>query len=81
MTDERSILSHIHELAEEEKRLRLRHTGEGLDDAERERMQRIEVELDQAWDLLRQRRARAEFGGDPDAARTRPPDEVESYLQ
>jgi hypothetical protein len=79
--DDRSILSHIHELVAEEKALRLRHSGDGLDETERERLQRIEVELDQAWDLLRQRRARAEFGEDPDAAETRPPDEVESYWQ
>ena len=74
MTDDRSILSHIHELVAEEKRLRAPGTpATGLDDAERERMQRLEVELDQAWDLLRQRRARAEFGDDPDTAETRPP--------
>ncbi len=79
--DEQSILSHIHELVEEEKALRMRHSGVGLNDVERERLQRIEVELDQAWDLLRQRRARTEFGENPDAAETRPPDEVESYWQ
>jgi hypothetical protein len=79
--DERSILSHIHELVAEEKALRLQHAGDGLDETGRDRLQRIEVELDQAWDLLRQRRARAEFGENPDAAETRPPDEVESYLQ
>ena len=46
--DDRSILSHIHELVAEEKALRLRHSGDGLDETERERLQRIEVELDQA---------------------------------
>lgn len=79
--DDRSIMSHIHELVAEEKALRSRHTGDGLDDAERERMHRLEIELDQAWDLLRQRRAKAEFGDDPDNAEARPPDEVETYLQ
>jgi hypothetical protein len=80
--DEKSILSHIHDLVAEERDLRSRHTGTGgLTDAERERMQQLEVDLDQAWDLLRQRRAREEFGNDPDSAETRPPDEVETYLQ
>lgn len=79
--DDRTILSHIHELVAEERELRARHTGEGLDDADRARLQELETQLDQSWDLLRQRRARAEFGDDPDDAEQRGPDEVESYLQ
>jgi hypothetical protein len=79
--DDRSILSHIHELVAEEKALRTRHTGDGLDDAERDRMHQLEIELDQAWDLLRQRRAKAEYGDDPDNAEERDPGEVETYLQ
>lgn len=79
--DERSILSHIHELVGEEKELRSKHTGDSLDDSERARMRQLEVELDQAWDLLRQRRAKAEFGDDPDNAEVRPAAEVETYLQ
>ncbi|MFL6128031.1 MAG: DUF2630 family protein [Mycobacteriales bacterium] len=79
--DDRSILSHIHELVAEEKALRTRHAGDGLDDAERERMHELEIELDRAWDLLRQRRAKAEFGDDPDNAEQRPAEEVETYLQ
>jgi hypothetical protein len=83
MTTERSILEHIDELVAEERQLRARHrgTGEGLTDAERERMGRVEVELDQAWDLLRQRRAKAEYGDDPENATERDPAEVETYLQ
>ena len=79
--DDRSILSHINELVAEERTLRSRHSGDGLDDADRERMHQLEVELDQAWDLLRQRRAKAEYGDDPDNAEQRPPGEVETYLQ
>ena len=79
---ERTILSHIDELVAEEHQLRSRHRGgEGLSDAERERMQELEVQLDQAWDLLRQRRAKAEYGDDPGNAEQRPPGEVETYLQ
>ncbi|MFE7706591.1 DUF2630 family protein [Streptomyces sp. NPDC057486] len=39
----------------------------------------MEVQLDQYWDLLRQRRALGEFGDDPNAARIRPADEAEGY--
>lgn len=82
MTSERSILNHIDELVAEEHQLRSRHRdGDGLTEAERQRMTELEVQLDQAWDLLRQRRARAEYGDDPDGAAERPPGEVETYLQ
>jgi Protein of unknown function (DUF2630) len=81
MTSERSILGHIDELVAEEHQLRSKHRGEGLTDAERERMTQLEVELDRAWDLLRQRRAKSEFGDDPDNATERGPGEVETYLQ
>ncbi len=77
--DDHSLLSHIHELVEEEKRLRGTHRGLSSDD--RQRLDLVERELDQCWDLLRQRRAREEFGDDPDTAKTRSVDEVESYLQ
>jgi hypothetical protein len=39
------------------------------------------VTLDQCWDLLRQRRARREFGLDPDGASARAADTVENYKQ
>ena len=81
MSTERSILSHIDELVAEEHELRSRHSGEGLSDTERERMRQIEIELDRTWDLLRQRRAKAEFGDDPDKATERDAAEVETYLQ
>jgi len=41
----------------------------------------VEVELDRCWDLLRQRRAREEFGLDPDVAEARSADTVENYEQ
>lgn len=76
---ERSILSHIDELVAEEHELRSRQGG--LSDDERQRMTQLEVELDRTWDLLRQRRARSEFGANPDDAKERPAGEVETYLQ
>ena len=73
------VLDHIHNLVEEEKRLRSSHHGLTADD--RQRLQAVEQELDRSWDLLRQRRARAEFDQNPDEAHQRTVDEVESYLQ
>ena len=77
--DDKTVLTNIHDLVEEEKQLRA--SGRGLAGEDRQRLDSIERQLDQCWDLLRQRRAREEFGEDPDSAKTRPVDEVESYLQ
>jgi hypothetical protein len=46
-----------------------------------ERLEEVKVELDRCWDLLRQRRAREEFGLNPDEAQARPADVVEHYEQ
>lgn len=77
--DEQTILEHIHQLVDEEKQLRGSHHGLAGDD--RQRLQHLEQQLDQAWDLLRQRRARVDTGDDPDAASERSVNEVEGYLQ
>ncbi len=77
--NDKSLLEHIHDLVAEEKRLRARRAG--LTSTDRQRLDAVERELDQLWDLLRQRRAREEFGDDPDEARERTSDQVESYLQ
>jgi hypothetical protein len=77
--DDKTILEHIHELVEEEKRLRARNHG--LHGEDRHRLQHVEEQLDQAWDLLRQRRAREDTGDDPDTAQERSVNEVEGYLQ
>jgi hypothetical protein len=45
------------------------------------RLESVKVELDRCWDLLRQRRAREEFGLNPDEAQARPADVVEHYEQ
>jgi hypothetical protein len=79
--DDRSILSRIHDLVAEEKSLRARHVGAGLDEPGQARLQALEEDLDQCWDLLRQRRAKEEIGDNPDTAKARPASEVESYLQ
>ena len=76
--EEKEIFARIHELVEEEHKLRdsTEHTEE-----QRARMQELEAHLDQAWDLLRQRRARRQYGEDPDEAEPRPEPQVEGYLQ
>jgi hypothetical protein len=83
MTDKADsvALTHIHGLVAEEKALRaqLQH-GDITASEEHERLRHIETELDQCWDLLRQRRALRETGGDPGAATVRPPRQVEGYL-
>jgi hypothetical protein len=58
---EQPILNQIHDLVGEEHQLRSTHTGVGLNAVERARLESIERELDQCWDLLRQRRAAEEF--------------------
>ncbi len=81
MAEDTDALSRINELVAEEKALRqqLQH-GDISESEERRRLRRLEVELDQCWDLLRQRRALRETGGDPGDAAVRPADEVEGYL-
>lgn len=81
--DEREILRHIDEYVAEEHALRRAHAGDGepLSEEQRGRLAYLEEHLDQAWDLLRQRRAKAEFGENPEEAHERPVPEVESYLQ
>ncbi|MEU9980517.1 DUF2630 family protein [Streptomyces sp. NPDC050856] len=76
--DNEQILDHIGALVREERALRDR--AGGLSDDERVRLRALEVRLDQCWDLLRQRRAKSEFGESPDSAEPRPPGEVEGYL-
>jgi len=76
-SDER-VLGTIKQLVEEEHALRSR---EKLDGDAHARLEALRVELDQCWDLLRQRRALREFGSDPDQAEVRPPGIVENYKQ
>jgi hypothetical protein len=75
-TTDRTVLHHIEELVAEEKKL---YGKGGISDAEKERLDKINVELDRCWDLLRQRRALREFGRDADGAELRPARVVENY--
>ena len=69
------ILQRIRSLVDEEHELR--STGQ----PDRDRLRHVEEQLDQCWDLLRQRRARREFGQDPGTAAVRSESTVENYEQ
>jgi predicted nuclease with TOPRIM domain len=74
------IQQRIKSLIDEEHGLRSRlSAGEISVEDENRRLRSLEVELDQCWDLLRQRRARREFGENPDEARVRDANTVENY--
>ena len=79
--DERDVLGHIRELVDAEHTLRERlGRSELTTDEEHSQLTNLEQQLDQCWDLLRQRRARAAAGQDPDEAEIRPAGQVEGYL-
>ncbi len=79
---DQSILQRINELSHEEEELwRRASDGDGLEAPDQDRLDAIAVELDQCYDLLRQRQARREFGQDPDDATVRPAEVVERYQQ
>ena len=75
------LVAQIDQLVAEEHALRDRHHTGPLDESEASRLADLEKRLDQAWDLLRQRRARSEFGDNPDTAYERPASTVEDYEQ
>ena len=79
--NDRDVLDHINQLVAEEHRLLERGDDDGLDDEDRQRLDAVQVSLDQCWDLLRQRRAHREFGQNPDRAHVRPAKVVEHYQQ
>ena len=64
--DDKEIMAHIDDLIKTEHELRAKlAAGEITTDAEHRQLAAAEAALDQCWDLLRQRRARREFGEDP----------------
>jgi Protein of unknown function (DUF2630) len=80
--DDRAVLSRIHELVDEEHRLRQQLSrGQISGVEEHARLKDLEEALDQCWDLLRRRRAAREVGNDPDAEQAHSTSEVEGYLQ
>lgn len=74
---EAAALDHIQKLVAEEHHL---FESESRSKEQEERLAQLQVQLDQCWDLLRQRRAKRETGGDPAEAHLRPPGVVEKYI-
>ena len=80
--DDSQVLERINAIAHEEEDLFGRaSTGGGLSPDEQRRLRELQVQLDQAYDLLHQRQARRAAGLDPDGAQVRPPEIVENYEQ
>ena len=80
--NDKEILGHIDELIKTEHGLRAKVADGSLHSTEeRAQLRSVEEALDQCWDLLRQRRARREFGEDPGDSAARPASEVEGYMQ
>ena len=80
--EDREIMERIGQLVDDEHGLLNKGEQEGgLQPPERERLHALQVEVDQLWDLLRQRRGRRHAGVDPDGARLRSASTVEGYRQ
>jgi hypothetical protein len=81
-TSDEAVLARINELVQQEHELQSRsREGEGLSEDDAHRLHRVGTQLDQCWDLLRQRRARRHAGQDPDDASVRDAETVEHYRQ
>ncbi|MBS1691850.1 MAG: DUF2630 family protein [Actinobacteria bacterium] len=81
MATDQDILAEVHKLVAEENELRSKLQHREIDESEEhQRLKAVEVQLDQCWDLLRQRRALRDTGRDPEGAHVRPADEVEGYI-
>jgi uncharacterized protein DUF2630 len=80
--EDKEILTRIDGLIQTEHELREQlAAGKLSSEQEKQRLRSAEEALDQCWDLLRQRRARREFGESPDSVAARPVPEVEGYQQ
>ena len=77
-TTDQSVLQRINELVGQEHQMLAR---EANSEEDQRRLRALQVELDQCWDLLRQRRALRTVGQDADKAQVRPPEIVEEYEQ
>ncbi len=81
VASDQDILAQVNKLVAEEQQLREALQQREIDESEEhQRLRAVEVQLDQCWDLLRQRRALRDSGKDPREAEVRPADEVEGYL-
>jgi hypothetical protein len=79
--NDKDISNHIEALVAEEHRLYEQGDDRALSGDERKRLNELNVQLDRYYDLLRQRRARREFGQDPEGAHMRSAQTVERYVE
>jgi Protein of unknown function (DUF2630) len=80
--DNRKILDEIKRIVDREHQLRAEMEQGQIDpEIERRELDRLDVALDQCWDLLRQRQARRQASQDEDDASIRPASQVKNYLQ
>ena len=78
--DDQTVLNQIDKLAREEHDLfQLELAGQATA-AHQDRLKELQVMLDQCWDLLRQRRAKEEYGDDPDEASPRDEKTIKNYI-
>lgn len=81
VASDQDILAQVNKLVAEEQQLREALQQREIDESEEhQRLRAVQIQLDQCWDLLRQRRALRDSGKDPREAEVRPADEVEGYL-
>jgi hypothetical protein len=78
--DDQDVLDGINQLAHEEHQLFEKESRGEASDEERQRLHTLQVQLDQCWDLLHQRRALRRAGDDPDRAAIRDERTVEGYI-
>ena len=77
--DDQGIMDRINELARERHEIWSREARAEVTDADRHRLRRLEVMVDQLWDLLHQRQALRTAGLNPEEAAMRDERTVESY--
>jgi len=78
--DDQEVIDRINELASEEHELFEKESRGEASESDQERLRRLEVSLDQCWDLLHQRRALRNAGLDPNEAQVRDAGTVEGYV-
>ena len=78
--EDQNLINHIDTLAKEEHELFQMELSGNATEAHLQRLKKLQTMLDQCWDLLRQRRAKREFGQDPDEAQLRDEKTVKSYI-
>ena len=76
-TEDKAVLKQVQRLVAGEHRL---FEKASLDESDTSRLAMVQVDLDQCWDFLRQRRALRETGRNPAGAQARPTDVVEKYI-